>query len=144
MTEYEAYDTVLHLLEVSANDYAGIFDIWIGVSFALIVTTYLAPKKMSWLTSIYSLTIYIAYSAFTMSQFLSFLGRESIARADALQIIAQHELEIEYVNYLVERESTLTQISFLIVFIGLLVGTAIFVMKTCIETHRDSKVTSDG
>jgi hypothetical protein len=138
MTEYEAYDLALNLIEFGHNlGEATLVQIqfWIGVSYALLAITLIAPEKLTIGTTALLLLLYITFTAHTFHNIGFDVDTSTAARVDARKVLEDRGLSLDIVAQKLrmdtDSELSSTRNATALFIPGLFLGTIGYVVFIC-------------
>jgi hypothetical protein len=146
MEEAEAVSLVLEYLELVHTYGEAIWnriDLWVGVSFGMILLGYFAPERLQ--TGITGLILSL-YALFSITLFSNVTGDTEKADAalfDAFAIAESHGLDLRILAAYTDPrgDEFYTSVLFLI---GLFVGTIWFLIATCVKNVRDRSSSAES
>ena len=100
MTEYEAYDLAINLIEFGHTLGEAMLvqiQFWIGVSYALLAITLIAPEKLTVGTTALLVTLYITFTAHTYTNIGFDADTSAAARVDASNVLEEKGLSLNIV-----------------------------------------------
>ena len=138
MTEYEAYDLAISLIEFGHDlGEATLVQIqfWIGVSYALLAITLIAPDKLTVGTTALLLVLYITFTAHTFTNIGFDVDTSAAARVDASRLLDDKGLALDIVDQKLRMDTDselYTARNATAIFIpGLFLGTIGYVVFIC-------------
>ena len=146
MTEYEAYDLALNLVEFAhslGESVMSQMQFWAGVSYALLAITLVAPDKITIGTTALLLALYIVFSASTITNIGFDIDAAASSRHDAGKMLSDQGLSLEVVEEKLraETDAELFAARYLtsIYAPGLFIGTIAYMVYVCRREHIAKK-----
>ena len=100
MTEYEAYDLALNLIDFGhtlGESTLVQIQFWVGVSYAFLAITLIAPEKLTVGTTALLLALYISFTAHTFTNVGFDLDTAAATRLDASKVLEDKGLSLDLV-----------------------------------------------
>jgi len=137
--ELDAYQIVVDLLSQShayGEAIAGKMELWISVSFGLIVMAYFAPNRLMPGIACLVLLIYVAFSVFSITNIYADIQMGKAAIDDAAMLLTTYELESKQIETRLEDNATGSGVAIFIFLAGLFLGTIGYVSHTAYTTYK--------
>ena len=142
MTEYESYELAISLIEFRHNlgeSFLSQIQFWAGVSYAILAITFLAPERLTIGATALLVTLYIAFSASTITNSLVDLETAIASTVDAKEILKNNGLSLEVVQRK-RREVSWESALVVIYVLGLLLGTIGYILFVCRREYVAKKM----
>ena len=141
MTEYEAYQLAIAALELGHIHGESVLEqmrFWVGVSYALLALTIVAPQRLTVGATALVLVLYLLFTAFSLINMRSDLAAGMAGAEDAAAILAKKQLPLKSLEKkLSDAEESQTVAKASLIFIpGLFLGTIGYLL---ISARREYK-----
>jgi Ca2+/Na+ antiporter len=146
MTEYEVYELVISLQAFQHSLGEAILlqiQFWVGVSFAFIAMTFIAPERLTRGVVVFLLAIYASFTAATYMNSQSDLTLAQSSYQQSEKLLAENEnatfvLRVPAANQQFKLSSMLAAFFLPGLFIGVIVYVSITARKTHVASKRES------